>query len=107
MVRKAKPAKKAGGAVKPAVVQPEDVEPQEILDRPDGYYWSSPDGDEAFGPYETYELAEAARDAVGDEAVAPSDALMEAEREIGIADWIDAETGEPAQGQSPPHFLEE
>jgi hypothetical protein len=32
---------------------------------------------------------------------------MEAEREIGIADWIDAETGEPAQGQSPPHFLEE
>jgi hypothetical protein len=107
MVRKAKTAKKARGAAKPAVMQPDDVEPAEILDRPDGYYWSSPDGDEAFGPYETYELAEAARDAVGDEAVAPSDALMEAEREIGIADWLDVETGEPAQGQSPPHFLED
>ena len=107
MVRKAKPPKKPRGASKPADVQPEDLEPSEILHHPDGYYWSSPDGDEAFGPYETYELAEAARDAVGDEAVAPGDALMEAEREIGIADWIDAETGEPAQEQSGPRFLEE
>jgi hypothetical protein len=33
--------------------------------------------------------------------------LPELEREIGIADWIDPETGEPAEGQSPPHLNEE
>lgn len=26
---------------------------------------------------------------------------------IGIADWIDAETGEPAEGESPPHLQED
>lgn len=30
--------------------------------------------------------------------------LPELEREIGIADWIDPQTGEPAEGQSPPHL---
>jgi hypothetical protein len=33
--------------------------------------------------------------------------LPELEREIGIADWIDPETGEPAEGQSPPHLNED
>ena len=30
--------------------------------------------------------------------------LPELEAAIGIADWIDPETGEPAEGQSPPHL---
>lgn len=34
----------------------------------------------------------------------PADTLPELEREIGIADWIDPQTGEPAEGQSPPHL---
>lgn len=34
----------------------------------------------------------------------PADILPEIEREIGISDWIDPETGEPAEGQSPPHL---
>jgi hypothetical protein len=33
--------------------------------------------------------------------------IQELEREIGIADWIDPETGEPAEGQSPPHLNDE
>lgn len=33
--------------------------------------------------------------------------LPEMEREFGISDWIDPQTGEPAQGQSPPHLEEE
>ena len=33
--------------------------------------------------------------------------LPELEREIGISDWIDPQTGEPAEGQSPPHLNEE
>lgn len=34
----------------------------------------------------------------------PADILPDMEREIGIADWIDPETGVPAEGQSPPHL---
>lgn len=76
-----------------------------ILDRPDGYYWlAEPDGPE-FGPFESYELAQADRHA-GEESLAPSETLPEVEDEIGIAGWIDPETGEPAEGQSPPHISE-
>ncbi|HXF67136.1 MAG TPA: hypothetical protein VNK67_10635 [Burkholderiales bacterium] len=31
----------------------------------------------------------------------PGEALREAEDEIGIADWIDPQTGEPAEEQVP------
>ncbi|HJV61562.1 MAG TPA: hypothetical protein VJ743_11495, partial [Albitalea sp.] len=64
-------------------------------------------GQQEFGPFESYEQACMDRDAIGDEAVAPGDTLQQTEREIGIADWIDAETGEPAEGQSPPHLQED
>ncbi len=43
-----------------------------------------------------------------DERVAESvETLAELEREIGISDWIDPQTGEPAEGQSPPHLDDE
>ena len=43
-----------------------------------------------------------------DERAADSvETLPELEREIGISDWIDPQTGEPAEGQSPPHLEEE
>lgn len=35
---------------------------------------------------------------------AEEDTLPELEREIGIADWLDPNTGEPAEWQSPPHL---
>ena len=77
-----------------------------IVNRPDGYYWQGPDGHQVFGPFETFELARADRDACDEERPAPGETLRQAESEIGIADWIDAETGEPAEGQSPPHLHE-
>jgi hypothetical protein len=43
-------------------------------------------------------------EAADDEAPEPGESLQEAESEIGIADWIDPETGDPAEGLSPPHF---
>ena len=106
MTRTARPGKKGK---RPQATTPEvaDVTAPPIVGRPDGYHWSSPDSDEEFGPYETYELAQAARDAVDEETLAPGDALLAAEREIGIADWIDVQTGEPAEGQSPPHLQED
>lgn len=42
-------------------------------------------------------------DAVDEDAPEPGEGLREAESEIGIADWIDPDTGEPAEGPSPPH----
>lgn len=37
----------------------------------------------------------------------PGETLQEAEDEIGINSWMDDETGEPAEGQSPPHIERE
>lgn len=37
----------------------------------------------------------------------PGETLQEAEDEIGINSWMDSETGEPAEGQSPPHIERE
>jgi hypothetical protein len=74
--------------------------------KPDGYYWQTEDGHREFGPFESYELA-AADLHVGEENLGPSDALNQVEAEIGIAGWIDADTGSPAEGQSPPHLERE
>lgn len=79
-----------------------------IVQRPDGFHWIALDGRQEFGPFETLELARACMfDATDEEAPQPGEALQDAEREIGIADWIDPETGEPAEGSCPPHLDEE
>jgi hypothetical protein len=41
------------------------------------------------------------------EELEPGETLREAEDEVGINQWIDPETGEPAEGQSPPHLEQE
>lgn len=77
---------------------------EQIIARPDGYYWQAPDGKQEFGPFETFELAWADRERSAEEAPEPGETLQEAEDEIGIACWIDPDTGEPAEGQSLPRF---
>lgn len=79
----------------------------QIMSRPDGYYWRAPDSKQEFGPFESRELAMADMQATDEEAPEPGETLQEAESELGIADWIDHETGEPAEGQSPPRIDEE
>ena len=37
----------------------------------------------------------------------PGETLAEAESEIGVADWIDGDSGAPAEGQSPTHIERE
>jgi len=81
--------------------------PGEIVARPDGYHWIAPDSRQEFGPFETEELAQAYRDGYDETELAPAETLEEAEAEIGISDWIDPETGEPAEGPCPPHLDEE
>jgi hypothetical protein len=84
-----------------------DRRAESIMTRPDGYYWRTLDGKQEFGPFETLELARADMLAADEDSPVPGESLQEAESEIGIADWIDPETGEPAEGLSPPHIDED
>lgn len=85
----------------------DETGPGEIVGRPDGYHWIAPDGRQEFGPFETLEAARAFVDEFDEDALEPAETLQEAEGDIGVADWIDPETGEPAEGQCPPHLQEE
>lgn len=99
----------------PIVEEPADVEDEELTEvdmgcvilRPDGYHWQGPDGRQEFGPFETLEAALADMGAVDEETSEPGESLQEAENEIGIADWVDPDTGELAEGQSSPRFHDE
>ena len=106
MVRSAKPSRKKRTPQR-ATAQVIDSASPAVIERPDGYYWQAPDGHQGCGPFESYELAQADRDAVGDEALAPGETLQEAVHVIGTEEWIDAETGGPAEGESPPHLRDE
>jgi hypothetical protein len=74
-----------------------------VLERPDGFYWESKQTKELRGPFETRAEAEAdllAGGAAGEEFDA-ADTLPEAESELGISDWIDPDTGGPAEDNVP------
>ena len=80
-------------------------QPQEIagrvIERPDGFYWERAKGD-TVGPYTT--LAEAEADMLADGAAADlegTESLQEAESELGISEWIDPDTGGPAEDNVP------
>lgn len=80
---------------------------EQIMSRPDGYYWQAPDGKQDIGPFKSIELALADMAAADEHSPEPGETLQEAEDEIGIATWIDPETGEPAEGQAHPRFEDE
>ena len=83
-----------------------EVELGELLHRPDGYYWLAADSGLEQGPFATMEEA-LAEMASADEEAEPGESLEEAEDELGIADWIDPDTGEPAEGLSTPRLHDE
>jgi hypothetical protein len=71
-----------------------------IIERPDGFYWQRMENGEEFGPFPT--LSKAAEDMeYADANLEAGESLEEAESEIGIADWIDPETGQPAEASVP------
>jgi len=84
-----------------------EVDMGQVMYRPDGYHWQSPDGKQEFGPFETLELALADMESASEETAEPGETLQEAEDEIGVADWIDPDTGSLAEGQSTPRFQDE
>ena len=84
--------------------KPEDDRAR-IIERPDGYYWRAEERGAEYGPFPT--LPEAAADmrsadeSAIDTTYEPGESLAEAEDEIGIAGWIDPDTGEPAEESIP------
>ena len=79
---------------------PAELERTGVIERPDGFYWQRKESGEEFGPFET--LAEAVDDMeFANSDIEEGESLEEAESEIGIADWIDPETGAPAEGAIP------
>lgn len=82
-----------------------DYDRTRVIERPDGFYWQDKLTDELFGPFAT--LLEAVQDTQEkeDTGYGEGESLEEAEAEIGIADWTDPQTGEPAE-ELQPHLSE-
>lgn len=74
-----------------------------ILERPDGFYWQSEDRRKEYGPFDTLLATIADMQAGGETDYEPGESIAEAESEVGMADWIDPDTGEPAE-ESGPHI---
>ena len=89
------------GRTAPAAI-PEN-ERARIVERPDGFYWQSEDGRKEYGPFDTLLATVADMQTGGETDYEPGESIAEAEAEVGIADWIDPDTGEPAE-ESGPHL---
>lgn len=85
---------------------PPDYDQTRVIERPDGFYWQDKLTEESYGPFPT--LLAAVEDMQNHEGngYEEGESLEEAESEIGIADWIDPETGQPAE-EMPPHRSDE
>ncbi|MGH8675191.1 MAG: hypothetical protein ACREVG_12875 [Burkholderiales bacterium] len=96
---------KQGKAAKRKKKQAEAAAPEDdriqFIERPDGVYWRASAGTTEYGPLPT--LAEAMADAEGreDPEFQPSESVAEAEAEAGLAEWIDPDTGAPAEQSVP------
>jgi hypothetical protein len=76
---------------------PSEPEQGRVIERADGYYWQSKDARREMGPFATLLEAIAHLQLSDDETPEEGETREEAEAEIGIADWIDADTGEVAE----------
>ncbi len=76
-----------------------DYDKTRVLERPDGFYWVNQETTEEYGPFVS--LLEAVQDMEYNSETGPiqtmAEDLHEVEEEIGINDWIDPDTGEPAE----------
>ncbi len=85
---------------------PADYDHTRVLERPDGFYWQDKETDELFGPFAT--LLEAVQNMQNHDGngYGEGETLEEAESEIGMSDWIDQETGQPAE-DTPTHLVDQ
>lgn len=76
---------------------PPDYDKTRIVERPDGFFWLNKDSGEYHGPFDS--LLEAVQDMEyeAETDYEPVESLEEAEEELGLASWVDADTGELAE----------
>ena len=86
----------------PVAPPPRETGTMRIIERPDGFYWQDALTQKLYGPFASLLEAEQDMENQGsDDEYEEGESLEEAEAEIGISDWIDPETGEPAEGVPP------
>ena len=88
---------------KKSAVSRDEATQEPILKRPDGFYWQQQNG-ELRGPFVTRGEAEADRLAGGvveEQDFEAGESLQEAESELGVSEWIDPDTGGPAEDNIP------
>lgn len=80
---------------------PPEYDRTRVIERPDGVYWQDKDSGREYGPFAT--LLEAVQDMEigGDRNLESGETLEEAEEEIGISDYLDPDTGLPAEDGIP------
>lgn len=72
-----------------------------IIERPDGFYWQSTETGENFGPFATLLDATFDMQSEGEGEEQSLETLAEAEASLDLSDWIDPDTGSPAQETAP------
>ena len=88
--------------MKPAIPEtPPEYDSTRMIERPDGFYWRAKGTAREYGPFPTLLAAVQDLQSIDGEAPEPGETLEEAQSEIGIADWIDPDTGEPAEEEGP------
>jgi hypothetical protein len=100
MPRRSKASGSQKFSAKAGAAAPDD----HVIERPDGFYWESKGDAGMHGPFPT--LAEAQADMLAGGAAAEGEieegeSLHEAESELGMNDWIDPDTGGPAEDHVP------
>ncbi|MGA7594270.1 MAG: hypothetical protein WCA64_03660 [Gallionella sp.] len=88
------------------VPAPPETEPAKVIERPDGFYWRDKLTGKEYGPFPTLLEAEQDMEVQTESGFEEGESLEDAEEEIGISNWIDPETGEPAEGATP-HLSDE
>ncbi len=73
------------------------VDQSALIQRPDGWYWLADRGGQQFGPFTSAAEALADMNAATDDGLEPGETLEEAEDELGVAGWVDPDTGELAE----------
>lgn len=83
-----------------------DYDHTRVIERPDGFYWQDKLSEELFGPFSTLLAAVQDMQEHNGNSYEEGESLEEAESEIGMSDWIDPETGKPAEDM-PTHLSDE
>lgn len=80
---------------------PSDYDTTRVFERPNGFYWVKRESGEEFGPFAS--LLDAINDMQynAESELEVGETVREAEDEIGVAEWIDPETGLPAEDSVP------